>query len=172
MDQIDQFTPQVGGGEAKFKIISLVLSVLVLVLIVAVVVLATNKGRSATTEGDVSANPLSQTGAAVKEMNEEAPSKPTVNKEASADEKRMMGMPDVENIEIVSRDESGAPISYRILRDSRFPDADGDGLSDADEERFGTDKNSPDTDGDGISDWQELGSGADPKVKDDYTTKD
>jgi hypothetical protein len=46
-------------------------------------------------------------------------------------------------------------------------DSDGDGLSDADEERLGTDPNNPDSDGDGISDGQEVNVlGTDPKVPD------
>ncbi|HJQ05509.1 MAG TPA: Stk1 family PASTA domain-containing Ser/Thr kinase [Nocardioides sp.] len=36
------------------------------------------------------------------------------------------------------------------------PDADGDGLSDAQEAQYGTDPNNPDTDGDGLTDGQEV----------------
>jgi hypothetical protein len=35
-------------------------------------------------------------------------------------------------------------------------DTDGDGLSDADEQNFGTDPNNPDTDGDGLTDFEEV----------------
>lgn len=41
-------------------------------------------------------------------------------------------------------------------------DDDGDGLSDADENIFGTDPLNPDTDGDGVSDGQEVTDGSDP----------
>ena len=44
-------------------------------------------------------------------------------------------------------------------------DSDGDGLSDAEEQRLGTDPNNPDSDGDGISDGEEVNVlGSDPLV--------
>ncbi len=43
-----------------------------------------------------------------------------------------------------------------------YPDADNDGLSDADEQARGTDPNDADTDGDGIQDGREAGNGLDP----------
>ena len=46
--------------------------------------------------------------------------------------------------------------------DQTEPDADGDGLSDADEEAAGTDPDNPDTDGDGLTDADEIDAGADP----------
>jgi hypothetical protein len=45
---------------------------------------------------------------------------------------------------------------------SIFEDFDGDGLSNSEEEAFGTDKNNRDTDGDGYSDSVEIESGYDP----------
>ncbi|MFT4624497.1 MAG: hypothetical protein ACI8PZ_003156 [Myxococcota bacterium] len=42
------------------------------------------------------------------------------------------------------------------------PDADGDGLSDADEAAHGADPNVPDTDGDGYLDYDEVFEGSDP----------
>ena len=41
-------------------------------------------------------------------------------------------------------------------------DADGDGLSDAEESELGTDPNASDTDGDGLSDSEEASLGTDP----------
>lgn len=45
-------------------------------------------------------------------------------------------------------------------------DSDGDGLSDGDEELYGTDPNEPDTDDDGLHDGAEFDFGADPLVPD------
>ncbi len=44
-------------------------------------------------------------------------------------------------------------------------DSDKDGLGDADEKKFGTDKNNPDTDGDGLLDKEEIDAGRNPLVK-------
>jgi hypothetical protein len=46
------------------------------------------------------------------------------------------------------------------------PDADGDGLSDADEAAAGTDANAADTDGDGLLDGEEAAAGTDPLATD------
>lgn len=45
---------------------------------------------------------------------------------------------------------------------ARNDDRDGDGLSDADEGRYGTDPANPDSDGDGLSDGEEVRLGTDP----------
>jgi hypothetical protein len=45
------------------------------------------------------------------------------------------------------------------------PDADGDGLADADEANFGTDPNRADSDGDGYTDGEEVFAGSDPADK-------
>jgi hypothetical protein len=44
-------------------------------------------------------------------------------------------------------------------------DFDGDGISNADEEKYGTDQNDPDTDGDGLTDGWEVLNGTDPNSK-------
>ncbi|MEK3955874.1 hypothetical protein [Psychrobacillus sp. FSL K6-1464] len=46
-------------------------------------------------------------------------------------------------------------------------DSDGDGLSNEDEEKYGTDPMNPDTDGDGDSDLEEIENGTDPLVDED-----
>ncbi|QPK81256.1 YPDG domain-containing protein [Schaalia sp. ZJ405] len=45
-------------------------------------------------------------------------------------------------------------------------DTDGDGLTDKDEEKLGTDPKNPDTDGDGVNDGDEVKDGTDPKKAD------
>lgn len=47
-----------------------------------------------------------------------------------------------------------------------YPDSDGDGLTDAEEEDLGTDPQNPDTDGDGLPDGAELAVGTDPRNPD------
>ena len=49
---------------------------------------------------------------------------------------------------------------------SVFNDSDGDGVSDEQEEKDGTDPNNPDTDGDGLTDGEEKEHGTDPKNPD------
>ena len=57
--------------------------------------------------------------------------------------------------------------------DAENPDSDGDGLTDEDEKKLGTDPNKADTDGDGIYDGLEVRLGLDPlKAKSDGKTKD
>ncbi|WP_148304098.1 Rib/alpha-like domain-containing protein [Actinotignum schaalii] len=51
------------------------------------------------------------------------------------------------------------------------PDTDGDGLTDSEEEKIGTDPNNPDTDGDGINDGDEVNGTKNP-FKDDKFNKD
>ncbi len=45
-------------------------------------------------------------------------------------------------------------------------DSDGDGLSDGQEIKFGSDPSNPDTDGDGVSDLEEIQQGSDPDLQD------
>lgn len=51
-------------------------------------------------------------------------------------------------------------------------DSDGDGLTDAEEEWYGTDPNNPDTDGDGYSDYKEIMEGTDPLDPNSYPAID
>lgn len=57
---------------------------------------------------------------------------------------------------------SGPDFDGDGIPDSIDTDDDNDGLSDADEVRYGTDSHSVDTDGDGVSDGQEILDGTDP----------
>ena len=58
-------------------------------------------------------------------------------------------------------------IKHGENQDSTIIDTDGDGLSDSEEELYGTDPLDPDTDNDGLMDGEELSiEGADPKVRD------
>jgi hypothetical protein len=170
MDQINQFPAgNEGSANDKFKIVSLFLGIAVLILTASLVFVLFK--RPAATENNVvntdkAAQPIGSS-----ESKGESAAAEGAKVSATTEEKAGMGIPDVSNIEIVTRDENGRPLSYRILRGGQYADADNDGLTDADEAKFGTDKDSVDTDGDGISDWQELGSGRDPKVKDDYEKK-
>lgn len=50
-------------------------------------------------------------------------------------------------------------------------DTDGDGLTDAEEEFYGTNPNNPDTDGDGWSDYDEIQQGTNPLDPKDYPDK-
>ena len=50
--------------------------------------------------------------------------------------------------------------------DPNNPDSDGDGLNDGEEKEHGTDPKNPDTDGDGVNDGDEVKDGTDPKNKD------
>ena len=50
-------------------------------------------------------------------------------------------------------------------------DSDGDGLTDAEEEHYGTDPYKKDTDGDGWSDYDEIQQGTDPLDPEDYPGK-
>jgi hypothetical protein len=50
--------------------------------------------------------------------------------------------------------------------DTVFPDDDLDGLTNPEENLYGTDPNNPDTDGDGVNDGDEVTNGTDPTVSD------
>lgn len=51
--------------------------------------------------------------------------------------------------------------------DPSNPDTDGDGINDGDEVALGTDPTNPDTDGDGVLDGSEVVAGSDPKIADE-----
>ena len=59
-----------------------------------------------------------------------------------------------------------------VVRWGAGEDSDGDGLTDADEERIGTDPHNPDSDGDTIPDGTEVGDPHDPRQSDDDGTID
>jgi hypothetical protein len=58
------------------------------------------------------------------------------------------------DIPAVLEQKHSVPATYKVY-DPNW-DSDGDGLSDVDEEKYGTDPDNPDTDGDGISDGDEV----------------
>jgi len=58
-------------------------------------------------------------------------------------------------------------VLFRVAGGKDEPDADGDGLSDADEAKYGTNPHNPDTDGDGLLDGEEVHKyKTDPKNRD------
>jgi hypothetical protein len=61
---------------------------------------------------------------------------------------------------------SCGPAALGPLPKAHGPDADHDGISDADEHRAGTDPHNPDSDGDGIVDGREVANGTDPQNPD------
>lgn len=73
----------------------------------------------------------------------------------------------VEGNIVYGYDETGAVTSYiEITGDTRLPDADGDGVSDAQEAEEGTKADTADSDGDGWLDADELKAGTDPNTRD------
>lgn len=56
----------------------------------------------------------------------------------------------------VAREDGAAPVMVITSSPASIPDADHDGLSDADEQRYRTDAAKADTDGDGLSDGDEV----------------
>lgn len=77
-------------------------------------------------------------------------------------------MPDTDATATESADgEAEATTEVEVTPDDNLVDTDGDGLSDLNEIRLGTDPEDSDTDGDGLSDGQEvLDLGTDPLLKD------
>ncbi len=70
---------------------------------------------------------------------------------------------------LVSDGLATASQSLRItVIDDPDEDTDGDGLTDREEKKIGTDPTQPDTDGDGYSDGEERNQGTNPLDKDDY----
>jgi hypothetical protein len=92
-------------------------------------------------------------------------------KNMTAEEKKKLGLWESENVQAVTRDVNGNVTAFEFVIDPNKKDSDGDGLSDEDEAKIGTNPNNPDTDGDGVGDLEELRMGHNPLVKDDYGKK-
>jgi len=92
--------------------------------------------------------------------------------EATATEKKAIGVLDFINIKVLRRDEQGKILSFAIEPNPNDTvDSDNDGIPDKQEKLLGTNPDNSDTDGDGVSDYQELLMGTDPKISNDFSKK-
>lgn len=86
----------------------------------------------------------------------------------TAEERVALGLAEgIEGNIVYGYDDTGEVVSYiEITQDNRLPDADGDGVSDAQEAEEGTKADTADSDGDGWLDADELKAGTDPNTRD------
>lgn len=88
----------------------------------------------------------------------------------TTEQKESLGIPTTERVEYIVKEvveeEDGTVTRAVLMIEDIPPDADNDGLTDAEESRHGTDPQNADTDGDGKTDGSEINSGTDPLSSD------